>query len=69
MLVAPLIRAAASATPSQAVVPVTIAGQAFLLDMALMANIQRRGLGAAVASLALHEDDIRRAIDRLFTGF
>ena len=69
VVVAPLIRAAATPTPSQAVVPVSIDGEAFILDTSLISNIQRRGLGAPVGSLLDFEDDIRRALDRLFTGF
>jgi hypothetical protein len=33
------------------------------------APIRRRDLGRHVADLGLYEDDIRRALDRLFTGF
>lgn len=69
VIVAPLIKASALATPSQVAVPVSIQGEDYLLDVALMANIQRRGLGPAVANLVAHEDDIRRALDRLFSGF
>lgn len=69
VIVAPLIKASAIAAPSQVAVPVSVRGEDYLLVVALIANIQRRGLGPAVASLLAHEDDIRRALDRLFSGF
>jgi hypothetical protein len=37
--------------------------------MAELGNVPTRTLGRARANLSEHEDDIRRALDRLFTGF
>jgi toxin CcdB len=34
-----------------------------------MANLERKMLNKRITSLAAHEDAIRRALDRLFTGF
>jgi len=69
VVVAPLLIAVAKATTSQAAVPIVFDGTDYLLDTSLMANIERRGLGRPVGSLLVHEDEIRRALDRLFTGF
>lgn len=69
VVVAPLILATASRTSSQAVVPVSFDGVIYLLDTSLMASIERQHLRRAKTSLAAYEDDIRRALDRLFTGF
>jgi hypothetical protein len=34
-----------------------------------LAHMPTRVVGQTLESLAAHEDDIRRALDRLFTGF
>lgn len=39
------------------------------LSLAEMAPIWRSELQGAVGNLAAYEDDVRRALDRLFTGF
>jgi toxin CcdB len=69
VMVAPLLRASAKPTPTQVAVPVAIDGDAHLLDVSLMANIERRSLGRPRGSLLAYEFDIRRALERLFTGF
>ena len=69
VVVAPLVRGSAERTESQTSVPVEVKGEYFLLDIAFMANMPLRALGSTVTSLLPHEDDIRRALDRLFTGF
>jgi hypothetical protein len=38
-------------------------------ETALMVNIDARRLKSRVGDLRLYEDDIRRALERLFTGF
>tara|TARA_R110002051_G_scaffold27194_4_gene65637 strand:+ start:474 stop:680 length:207 start_codon:yes stop_codon:yes gene_type:complete len=68
-VVAPLILATAARTSSQAAVPILFNDVNYLLDVTLVANIERKGLRLRVGSLLSHEDDIRRALDRLFTGF
>jgi hypothetical protein len=50
-------------------VPVTFNGLAYVLDVTLLANIDRAALRRRVGSLIDQEFDIRRALDRLFTGF
>lgn len=69
VMVAPLLRATAQPTATQVTVPVKIDGDRHLLDVSLMANIERRSLGRPRGSLLEFEYDIRRALDRLFTGF
>lgn len=44
-------------------------GNGFVLALSELGSVPRHALGRAVGSLAPHEDDIRRALDRLFTGF
>ncbi len=39
------------------------------LDLALLANLQSHALRQRVGSLAPMEDEIRRGLERLFTGF
>lgn len=48
---------------------IEVSGETLVMDAALLANIERRMLGRARGSLTAYEDDIRRALDRLFTGF
>ncbi len=69
VIVAPLLRTTLIATESQVAVPVSVDGEDYAPDLALMANIEMRDLGPVVGSLLDHEFDIRRALDRLFTGF
>lgn len=69
VIVAPLLRATVATTESQVAVPVAIEGIDYVLDLALLANIETRDVGAVVGSLIDHEFEIRRALDRLFTGF
>ncbi|MBN8552860.1 MAG: CcdB family protein [Caulobacterales bacterium] len=69
VIVAPMLIATSLPTSSQAAVPIILDGVDYLLDLTLMAHFERRALRSVVASLADHEDDIRHALDRLFTGF
>ena len=50
-------------------IPVIVEGRELHIAISELANIPSTPLGRVVADLAAHEDDIRRAIDRLFTGF
>jgi toxin CcdB len=69
VMVAPMIRGQAQATPTQVAVPLIFDGETYLLDLALMASLERGDLHQPVGSLLETEYDIRRALDRLFTGF
>ena len=48
---------------------VQIAGEELVVTMADLASVTRQGLGSPAADLSDHEDQFRRALDRLFTGF
>ena len=50
-------------------IPITWDDRSLLIGVAGMAAIRSADLRRRVTSLAAYEDDIRRAIDRLFTGF
>jgi hypothetical protein len=41
----------------------------YTLSLAELAVMDAKPLSVRVGSIAEHEDDIRRALDRLFTGF
>ena len=69
VLVAPLIRESGSGDFSRVSIPVRLQDEDLHLSLAEMAPIRRRDLGRQVADRGLYEDDIRRALDRLFTGF
>lgn len=68
-MVAPMMRGRAQPTNTQVVVPIAFEGEAYLLDIALMASAEGRDLRKPLGSLLECEFDIRRALDRLFTGF
>ena len=46
-----------------------IDGDPLVIVLTELAGVQGRSLTRRVGSLLAHEDDIRRALDRLFTGF
>ncbi len=50
-------------------VPVEINGAPFAVMIAELAHLPARLLGKAMANLADHEYEIRRALERLFSGF
>lgn len=50
-------------------VSIEFGAEPLLVALAESAGVPRKGYGPAVGSLLAHEDDIRRALDRLFTGF
>jgi len=50
-------------------IAVEIAGEPLTLAIPELFAIERATLPRPTASLAAHEDEIRRALDRLFTGF
>lgn len=68
MVVAPAVR---DATRAMTIfeIALDIGGEPFTLVIPEMFSIDRTLLPRAQASVAAHEDDIRRALDRLFTGF
>jgi len=50
-------------------IDVSYADDGFVLALSELGSVPRQRLGRTLGSLASHEDDIRRALDRLFTGF
>ena len=67
-VVAPLVNDG-TATVSALEVDVHVDGQNLILVVSELAGIEGRTLARKIGSLATQEDDIRRALDRLFTGF
>jgi hypothetical protein len=68
-IVAPLFRPEVIPAESAVMLPVTFIGEALVLDVALLANIETRRLPPTLGSLVQYDLEIRRAIDRLLTGF
>ena len=68
-LIAPLIREPRSGDFTRVSVAVNLNDETLHLSLAEMAPIMRSNLKRAVGTLRTREDDIRRALDRLFTGF
>jgi len=68
-LIAPLIREPRSGDFTRVSVPVELNDEALYLSLAEMAPIARSALKRTAGNLLSFEDDIRRALDRLFTGF
>ena len=68
-LVAPLLKMPMQAVLTSVSLRVEFEGELFVLLLSEMGAIDRRPPTRAVGSLARYEDPIRRALDRLFTGF
>ena len=68
-LVAPLLFDDSRSAYAEASVKLTFRGDRYVLSVLEMAGVERGALRNAIGSLAEHEDAIRRAIDRTFTGF
>ena len=68
-LVAPLIIADAHSAYSEVSVQVKVMGSDFSLTLTELSSLKVSLLREAIGSLTTYEDDIRRALDRLFTGF
>ena len=47
----------------------TVEGRPLVVALTEMGSVRAALLSEEVADLAAHEDEIRRALDRLFTGF
>lgn len=67
-VVAPLVNDSQRTVPGLEL-EVEMNGEPLVLVISEMAGVEGRTLRRRVGSLLSHEDDIRRAIDRLFTGF
>ena len=68
VVVAPLI-ADASKPLAPVDVPVQVGGQSLVLAVGELGVVSRSDMRRPLANLGAHEDEIRRALDRLFTGF
>ncbi|WP_425987208.1 CcdB family protein [Brevundimonas sp. TWP2-3-2] len=68
VVVAPVVRPNLL-TPSDFDVPVVVDEERHLVSVIGLAAISSARLKRRVGSLLAHEDDIRRALDLLFTGF
>ena len=68
-LVAPLLKMPMQAMLTSVSLRVELEGELFVLLLSEIGAIDRRPPTRAVGSLARYEDPIRRALDRLFTGF
>ena len=68
-LIAPLIREARSGDFTRVSIAARLNDDLLYLSLAEMAPISRSDLKRPVGTLKPYEDDIRRALDRLFTGF
>jgi toxin CcdB len=68
-LIAPVVREPSTGDFSRVSVEVVVDGETLHVSLAEMAPVLRSALKNPVGSLLAHEDDIRRALDRLFTGF
>jgi len=68
-LIAPLLQIPESEAPTRVSLRIDFRGSILHLSLAEMAPIRRSELKRAAGDLRSHEFDIRRALDRLFTGF
>ncbi|WP_158285859.1 MULTISPECIES: CcdB family protein [unclassified Caulobacter] len=69
IVVAPLYLPESALPLSELSAEVEIQGQALLAFIPELVGVSTMLLRQRIASLAAHEDAIRRALDRLFTGF
>lgn len=69
VIVAPLLRQAERPAYADVSVPLRFADQDLVLSLAELVTIDRAILRRSRGSLLEHEDDIRRALERVFTGF
>lgn len=67
-VVAPLVNDSRRTVPDLEL-DIEVDGEPLVLVVSEMAGVEGRALRRCVGSIAAREDDIRRALDRLFTGF
>ena len=68
-VVAPLLRSDGQSAFTLTSVPVRFAEEDYILLAAELTSIDSQHLRRAVGNLSSYEDAIRRALDRVFTGF
>lgn len=66
MLVAPLVN---DKRATSVEIGVTVQDQPLVVALTEMGSVRVASLSDSVGDLSAYEDDIRRALDRLFTGF
>ncbi len=66
VLVAPLVN---DKRATSVEIAVTVEGQSLVVALTEMGSVRVASLSGPVGNLTECEDDIRRALDRLFTGF
>lgn len=69
ILVAPLLKMGEDALLSRVSLRVQFDGGSLILMLSEIGAIDRRPAFRTIGSLVSYEDEIRRALDRLFTGF
>ena len=69
VLVAPLLRRPERPAYSEVSVEIEFEGEAYVVSLAELAVMDRQRLQRVVGDLREYEDAIRRALDRVFTGF
>lgn len=69
VVVAPLLIDDGRSAYSEASVTLVFAGTSYILSVPEMAGVERGRRRAGVGSVAENEDAIRRALERVFTGF
>jgi toxin CcdB len=69
VLVAPLLHASERPAYSKVSCAISLGGADYTLSLAELVALDARALAIPVANLVEHEDTIRRALDRVFTGF
>lgn len=67
-VVAPLVNDSQRTVPGLEL-DIDLNGEPLVLVISEMAGVEGRTLRRHLGSLLSHQDDIRRALDRLFTGF
>lgn len=68
VIVAPLVNDAERAV-AELEIEVEVDGERLVVVVSELSSLNRRSLKRRAISLARHEFEIRRALDRLFTGF
>lgn len=68
VVVAPLVRRVDVSTDDRLVVPAIVGGEAFVVLLASMSAIAKRGLQTPVAAVPELSERLPRAIDALFLG-
>jgi toxin CcdB len=69
VVIAPLISVENVRPDDLITLPVDVNGEPFTLAVALLVNIEARRLTSSVGNISQYEDAIRRALERVFTGF